>query len=897
MPSGRIEADGTFRMGYSFAEPYSNIWSSVALLPRVELYARYVRIMSGASGAPGTYWGNYGDYKDKVASGKVLLLEEDWNTPSLAFGINDVQGTGLFKSRYLAASKQFGALDATVGMGAGRISGPFAGARYTPSEWDGVALVAEYDANNYRQDHLAAQTKVDRRKEGIGLALEYRWGWLGSQLAYRDGKPGINAYVSVPLEAKEFIPKLDEPAPDTEMAARPSSAQWDTDPQYRRGLVARLLKQDFKNIHLKISGNTIEATLTNTRISLASRAVGRAARSILLCSPLGTREIKIHYTVSDMPFATYTFFDVERLQRYFNGRESRKQLAPFVAIEYAEPQKLSGNTEILDGLEQEYFQTHLDGNDGDMISFRGEGAKLDKIRVAPGLGIYFNDPSGAFRYEVFANASYEKQAGAGLFLKAATQLTLNQNISGVTQPSNSLLPHVRTDVADYKKNGNVKLTQALVNQFFHPEQRVYARASAGLYEEMFGGAGGQVLYYPEHAPWAFDVSVDALKQRDVGGWSGFRNYSTVTALAAMHYRLPGDVTATARVGRFLAGDLGTRLEMKRHFRSGFAVGAWYSVTNGNDITNPGVPGNPYHDKGVFMSIPLGSMLTKDTQSTPRMAISPWTRDVGQMVNSPGDLYNIMEPSYSNMHDHDGLQYFGDLDDSYDQPRNPTVMDRIRWANWEQDRSHALNGLASKGAWLQTGIGLSVTALSGVLDKPVDRWAARHSGGRFSRAVAGVGNNLPLVVGGLAGLLALDSSDQRASATSFTVLEAGVAGVLASEAAKYAVGRSRPQDGMGTHDFHPMRSSNSTAGFPSGHTTAMWAMVTPYAEEYRAPWLYGLAAVTNMARVADRKHFVSDTVGGALLGYAIGDTFWRWHHKSEPRLTLDGNSVTLTWHAD
>jgi hypothetical protein len=77
---------------------------------------------------------------------------------------------------------------------------------------------------------------------------------------------------------------------------------------------------------------------------------------------------------------------------------------------------------------------------------------------------------------------------------------------------------------------------------------------------------------------------------------------------------------------------------------------------------------------------------------------------------------------------------------------------------------------------------------------------------------------------------------------------------------------------------------------------MWAMVTPYAKEYRAPWLYGLAAVTNLARVADRQHFVSSIVG-ALLGYAIGDAFWRWHHKSEPRLTLDGNGVALTWHDD
>ena len=66
-----------------------------------------------------------------------------------------------------------------------------------------------------------------------------------------------------------------------------------------------------------------------------------------------------------------------------------------------------------------------------------------------------------------------------------------------------------------------------------------------------------------------------------------------TALAALHYRLPLDgVTATVRGGRFLAGDLGARFEMKRRFRSGFQVGAWYSLTNGNDITSPGTPASP-----------------------------------------------------------------------------------------------------------------------------------------------------------------------------------------------------------------------------------------------------------------------------------------------------------------
>ena len=111
---------------------------------------------------------------------------------------------------------------------------------------------------------------------------------------------------------------------------------------------------------------------------------------------------------------------------------------------------------------------------------------------------------------------------------------------------------------------------------------------------------------------------------------------------AFHYRLPWGLTATARAGRFLAQDTGVRFELKRRFRSGITFGAWYTRTNGNDDTPPGSPGNPYYDKGIFMSIPLGSMLTRDTRARSELALSPWTRDVGQMVVSPGDLYTTVE---------------------------------------------------------------------------------------------------------------------------------------------------------------------------------------------------------------------------------------------------------------
>ncbi len=894
MPDGRIAEDGEFRIGGSYADPYKNwVWSSISLLPRFELSARYTEIGNvDLSQYPG--WSGFGDYKDKVSSAKFLLAKESWAWPSIAFGIHDLHGTGLFEAKYLAASKRFGDLDATLGYGSQRIEGLFAGMRYRPDAWNGLALVAEYDAMDYPSDKFAAQTGLIQRDKGVGLGVEYQWGWLGSQLAWRDGDISLNAYASVPLQQKEFVPKLDEPAPDMALVARPSYARWRDNPEFQQALLKRLLDQDFKQVHLETSQYETVATLTNSRISLPSRAVGRAVRSILLRAPLETRQITVHYTIKDMAFASYTFFDVARLRQYFQGGISRQELAAYVSVDYANPAEVAFKEELMEGLEQEYYQTYLDGDDGDMLSFRAESAALSRIRIAPGLGIYFNDPSGAFRYEVFASASMQNQLATGLFLDSAAQLTVYQNISEVTQPSNSVLPHVRTDIADYKKNGNAKLTRLMLNQYFQPEQRVYARVSGGLYEEMFGGVGGQLLYYPESSPWAVDLAVDALKQRDVGGGLDFRDYSTVTALASLHYRLPVGVTATLRAGRFLAKDEGARFEFKRRFRSGFEVGAWYTVTNGNDITTPGSPEDPYHDKGVFMSIPLAAMLTRDTSSEPKMSISPWTRDVGQMVRSPGDLYAVLEPGYRNVKDHDGLQYFGDYDDSYALPEQPTLIDRLQWDSWAKDRLRVIESLQDSRTWLKVGAGLGVAALTSLADNKADRWALRHRDDGFNQGIAEVGNHLPLLVGGTAAFLALDGSNQRLSATSFTALEAGVLGMVASETGKYVFGRSRPEAGKGDSDFNRLHRNNGNSSFPSGHTTAVWAMLTPYAKEYNAPWLYGVAALTNMARVADRKHWVSDTVAGAVLGYFVGDALWRWHKEDGPRLGVQDNALTLTW---
>ena len=141
----------------------------------------------------------------------------------------------------------------------------------------------------------------------------------------------------------------------------------------------------------------------------------------------------------------------------------------------------------------------------------------------------------------------------------------------------------------------------LANKFYQPAAaRLRARLGRHLRGDVRRLRRPGALPAERTARWATDLAVDWVQQRDFEGWFGFQDYRTVTAIASLNYRMAEGVTGTLRAGRFLAKDEGVRFELKRRFRSGWEVGAWYTITNGDDITSPGTPEKPYYDKGIFM---------------------------------------------------------------------------------------------------------------------------------------------------------------------------------------------------------------------------------------------------------------------------------------------------------
>jgi hypothetical protein len=113
---------------------------------------------------------------------------------------------------------------------------------------------------------------------------------------------------------------------------------------------------------------------------------------------------------------------------------------------------------------------------------------------------------------------------------------------------------------------------------------------------------------------------------------------------------------------------------------------------------------------------------------------------------------------------------------------------------------------------------------------------------------------------------LFTGNTRFQDAAFTSLQAWVYSGMLSGALKMVFGRARPESGGDPGDFGFFSGNTS---YPSGHTTAAFAIITPWVMYYPHVATYGLFALsgsTAIARIALDKHWPTDVLAGAALGY-------------------------------
>ncbi|HJW16773.1 MAG TPA: phosphatase PAP2 family protein [Flavisolibacter sp.] len=203
-------------------------------------------------------------------------------------------------------------------------------------------------------------------------------------------------------------------------------------------------------------------------------------------------------------------------------------------------------------------------------------------------------------------------------------------------------------------------------------------------------------------------------------------------------------------------------------------------------------------------------------------------------------------------------------------------------------------------WKKVGAFGLLTGALAFADMPIQKQAFRIRNNsekvrKVSRFITNFGG--PYETYTLASLAAygLLFKNEKTLNTTLLATQAYITGGMIESIAKYLSGRQRPSyygvDTLGTPRFHgpisilgrKYNGQTVSSSFPSGHTTVAFAAATVFAMEYRnKPWVpvlaYSAASLIGISRITENRHWATDVLVGAALGYLSGRQVVNNYHR-------------------
>jgi hypothetical protein len=642
-PTARMSPAGTGAVSFSRQEPYSMITLRLQPVDWLEVAFGYIGISDRLYG-PG-YAGNQ-SYKDKSAHVKVRLLEESRLWPQVAVGWRDFLGTGIFSGEYLVASKRFGALDVSAGLGFGYVGGRgdvrnplglvakrfdtrpdvrvgrggtvsantffhgpaafFGGVQYElPGQrW---VLKAEIDGNDYANDKAG---RPIRQRTPLNVGVVYRpWRWMDVTLGVERGDmPTFSVQLHTPLD-KLTAPKLLDPRPVPVAAFRPAKA---ADPaitahdiQAQTGLQVSRIEQ---------RGSTWSVVVADPQMGYERPVVDKVAAVVHRDAPGQVDRIELRFDQHGVNVAQ-AVVDREAWVRARTQLQSpsektdavtKQAVPPASQAPAAEPLYASEPPRLSYGVGLGYRQT-LGGPDGFLL----------------------------FQLSATLDAAFRLRPDTWVAGTLSVGLVDNYNKFKYTAPSN--LPRVRTYIREYLTTRNTTLPNLQLTHMGSVGGDHFYLGYAGLLETMYAGIGGEYLYRPVGSRLAVGVDVNRVRQRAFEQDFGLRDYEVSTGHVTAYWDTGWhDVLAKVSAGQYLAGDKGVTLDISRVFPNGVAMGAYATKTN----VSAEQFGEGSFDKGIYVNIPFDAFLLRSGPSNASIIYAPLLRDGGARLGRRFRLYDL-----------------------------------------------------------------------------------------------------------------------------------------------------------------------------------------------------------------------------------------------------------------
>ncbi|MFS1977276.1 YjbH domain-containing protein [Vibrio splendidus] len=674
MPTGRMAPEGEFNFSASFNNEYYFYNVSLQVMPWLETTIRYTQVQdllySGGADQDCSQNSFSGctKYTDKGIDFKLRLIEEGYYLPEVSVGVRDFGGTGLFDGEFVAATKRFGPVDFTLGMAWGYMgtSGNFtnplckASDKYCerPSDFKGnggsvdferwfkgdaaiyggfeyqtpykpLTLKLEYDGNDYSQDFPAVRGGVDMTQHtpwNVGAVYRFT-DWGSAKVSYERGdtltlgfdlSTNFNEMYSVwrDTETAELRPSDVETVDDIDMAAL--AEELETVAGYEQ---AQILVDD----------NSIVVKGTQVKYRDRDIALERGATVIANAVPSYIDTYKIIENDKSMEL-TETTVDAQAF-------------------------KAAANNHYLNAQTSDATNTHELERKKSVIYH--DGRERFDVSISPNLAQSFGSAENFYLYSLglYTNASFWALNNVELSGSLYVNLVDNYDKFNYTVPSDGTdqTPRVRTLFRSYVDDP-VRLDRLQLTWFEDYGSGVYTQAYGGYLESMFAGVGGEILYRPFNQNWAIGADMTAISQRDPESWFGTfdqesqvnpddssRTYKVIdkgttgfiTGYYTPQWDFLSDTLLKVGVGKFLAGDIGTRVDFSKQFKSGVIAGAFVSLT---DMTTEEY-GEGSYTKGFYVSIPFDLVTVKPSSSRAGFTWLPITRDGGQVLNKQYNLFD------------------------------------------------------------------------------------------------------------------------------------------------------------------------------------------------------------------------------------------------------------------
>ena len=653
MPSARFHEEGTIAFNYSNFEPYQRLALIAYPFDFLETIYQYTDIKNYLYSPVFAFSGNQ-TYKDKGFDVKLRLFQESDYLPSLAVGFRDIAGTGIFSSEYLVATKNYKNIDFTMGLGwgilnqngfknpltrikssfeqrgvysggqggeistnsffRGKDAGLFSGLEIFIPHIQGLRLKLEYDATDYGSEGFTAIDQSSNINYGLTYAANNFFQFSISAIRGNEiqfgfslvGSFGNKASVTAKKDGKKSIKNAD------------IYRKVNSNPRFL--YLSSLDKLKEESIYLRslnIDANSLSVAFAQNKHASYPRAYGRAIHVLDQISPPDVTEFTLIPMNANFELAHIT---IPRSQ-YNQYKLTNDYVLLAESMLISPPIKdLINEFEYTPESTFPYFYYTL----GPAIQSHIGGA--DRFYA------------GALNMELNSEILLQRNIGIQLIARQ----TIADTFDILDQPSDSILPHVRTDLIDYLQGAKgFSLVRLQGNIFHQPFPSIYTKLSAGVFEEMFGGFGGEVLYRDFSSNWAIGFEAYKVRQRSFRQLFNFKQYEITTGHATFYYQEPATQVLFKLVGgRFLAGDSGVTIDLSRRFKSGLRLGAFFSLT---DISKEEF-GEGSFDKGFYMHFPIEALFTNYSKKLSYFGLKPLTRDGAARLISGHSLYGVTDES-------------------------------------------------------------------------------------------------------------------------------------------------------------------------------------------------------------------------------------------------------------